>query len=84
MLKIISTEQFEMEGTNKRFIHTATVHDTQTLREYIYFYDTITHKKYVEEITGGKLQEIPSNDTWNEMVDYGRERQLWPQVILKN
>lgn len=84
MLKIISSDQFEMQGTNKRFIHCATVHNTQTLREYIYFYDSRTHKKYVEEITGGRLQEIESNDVWEEMSAYGKDRELWPAVILKN
>lgn len=84
MLKIINTDQFEMQGTKGRFIHCATVHNTAKLKEYIFFYDTLTHKKYIEEITGGSLKEIQGDDLWNALVDYAVQNNLFPAVINKN
>lgn len=84
MLKIINTDQFEMQGTKGRFIHCATVHNTAKFKEYIFFYDTLTNKKYIEEITGGTLREIPDDDLWNDLVEYAVQYNLFPAVINKN
>jgi len=60
------------------------VHDTLTLRSYIYFYDTATHKKYIEEITGGTLRQVEDDDRWQELVELGNLHNLFPTFIQKD
>jgi hypothetical protein len=82
MLKIINSDQFAMEGTNGRFIHCATVTNTQTFKDYIYMIDRTNQKKYVEDFTGCTLKQIESDDEWEEMSEFGRLHDLWPAAII--
>jgi len=84
MLKLISNEQFEMQGTNGRFIHCAEVHDSLKCRVYIFFYDMQTNKKYIEEVRGGSLIAIEDDSRWNELLMFGSSHNLFPAVISKN
>jgi len=69
-MKIINTNIFYLPNTNNRFIHLATIQDN--LREYIYFKDSsprLFHSppSYIEELTGGHLTRIKSDDKVREV-----------------
>jgi hypothetical protein len=38
------------------------------LREFIYFVDQQTHKTYIEEITGGRMEAIDDDNLWNDLA----------------
>jgi len=84
MLKIVSTEHFELPGTGGRFIHCGEIHDVQALRTYICFYDTWTHNKYIEEITGGKLRQVEDDDRWAELAAFAELHEIFPTFIQKD
>ena len=67
-MKIINSNIFALRGTNKRFIHLATIQDG--FREYTHFYDSWTGQAYIEELTGGRLFFIKDDDKWIELDQF--------------
>lgn len=67
-MRILDGNRYYLPGTNKRFMHIATV--THMSREYMFFRDEQTLSAYLEEITGGKLDRIDDIDTWNDIMIY--------------
>jgi len=55
-MKLISSNRFYLPGTDKKWLHIATV--TNSVREYMCFADVATSQIYIEEITGGSLSFI--------------------------
>lgn len=64
--KLSSTNVYELPGTNARFIHIATVHNS--LKEYICFIDTNTNQCYIEDITGGSLKFIEDDNLAHDIA----------------
>lgn len=52
----MNTNRFYLEGTNRRFLHLASV--SAGVKEYMCFIDNLTQKTYIEEISGGHLEFI--------------------------
>ena len=68
--KLLDTKKFflQVNGAERRFLHMATV--GSGLREYILLMDTVTKKVYLNDITGGRLEEIESDDEFKEIYAF--------------
>ena len=83
MFKIQNLNPFPLQGTNKRFIHLATVHSN--LREFMCFIDLEEERMYVEEMTGGSLSFIDDENLASDLQDFLTEKGVlvirpWNQI----
>ena len=65
---------FPLPGTRGRFKHLATV--LMGTREFIAFIDNQGNTSYVEEITGGHLEQIKEESLWEELINFLQEQQI--------
>ena len=73
-MKLVNSNRFSMPGTQGRFVHLATVQDG--MHEYVMFVDSSTSQAYIEEITGGTLKFIESDDIVKEVADFLFEKKV--------
>lgn len=71
---ILNRKQFALPGTNGRFKHLATI--TYGVREFMAFLDMDTVNTYVEEITGGHLEEVKDEELWQDLVRFLQTNQV--------
>lgn len=60
--KFVDTNRFWLKTNDKRkrWLHIASIQIG--LREFVYFLDHVEERLYIEEITTGKLQQIPAKE----------------------
>lgn len=71
---ISDATNFYLPGTGNRFKHLATV--LCGTREYIAFIDLRGGTTYIEEITGGHLEQIQDDTLWTELAAFLQEKQI--------
>ena len=79
-MQILDSDQYALPGTNKRFVHLATV--GRNTREFIYFIDRITNERYIEEITGGHLEFIEKESLAKEIEDFLVQRLNLDKILV--
>jgi hypothetical protein len=67
-VKLIDTNRYYLKGTNREWLHIATVQDS--LKEYICFTNVKTKQVFIESITGGHLEYIPDDALAQELNDF--------------
>lgn len=85
MIKIIDTDQFALQGTNGRFIHLATINHQDGRgknKDYIYFHDMKTFKRYCQEISMSGLGDLPPEDLLMEIEQLLFEKGISQTVII--
>ena len=73
-MKLLNTNRFYLAGTNKHFVHLATV--TYNIREFMCFVDTISQKVYIEEISGGHLEFIEDDSLAQALASFLTEAKI--------
>lgn len=73
-MKLVNSNRFYLAGTNKRFLHLATVHNG--VREYMCFADRSTRRIYIEEITGGNLQFVDDDMLVHDISNFLKEKKI--------
>ena len=83
LIKIVNNEQFGLPGTKGRFIHIATFEYQMGfgVREFLYFHDRVTRKRYCEEVIGGHLEQIKDEDLIQEFERFTLEQGLAQLII---
>ena len=84
--KLLDTNLFYLPGTQDRFVHLASI--GYRFQEFMCFIDLYTDHIYIEEITGGHLEQIVDNSLLDALEKFAAEFNLlrmrpWNQV-LKN
>ena len=69
--KIINRDHFPLPSTLRRFYHLATI--TYGFREFMYFIDNENMKTYIEECTGGHLEQIKDDSLWEALAKFLQE-----------
>ncbi len=67
-MKLSDTSRYYLNGTNKRFLHLATVLDN--IREYICIYDLVEQKCYIEQVIGTQLTFIEDDKVAEEIARF--------------
>lgn len=73
-MKLLNTNRFYLAGTNKSYIHLATI--SSGLKEIMCFANTKTSKIYIEEITGGQLSFIEDDSLVEDVVRFLTELKI--------
>jgi hypothetical protein len=73
-IKILNKNIFFLSGTKKRFKHLASVQ--MGVREFMCFFDVLTSKVYIEEISGGHLEFIEDDKLAKELAVFMDEHGL--------
>ena len=60
MIKLVDSNKFYLQGTQKRFLHLASVH--YGVKEFMAFADRFTQQIYIEEVTGGTSPQLITDD----------------------
>ena len=81
----LNTDLFFLPGTSNRFVHLATL--ANAFQEFMCFVDVHSEQFYIEEITGGHLEQIKDESLFKDLENYVSEYnilRLRPWNILKN
>lgn len=73
-MQLADTNRFFLEGTNKQFLHIATV--LEGVREYMCFANVNTNEVYIEEVTGGHLEFIEDDALATALHDFLVDRKV--------
>lgn len=66
--RFLDTNLFFLPGAGTRFVHIASIE--YGVREFMLFVDSLTEKMYLEEITGGHLEQITDNQLLDDLEKF--------------
>jgi hypothetical protein len=71
---LVDSNRFYLPGTNKRFLHLASVREG--IREFVCFADLRTRKVYIEEDSGHSLEFIEDDSLVEELHSYLKDKHI--------